>query len=980
MQPRRLVDPGVETAGATVTIYWHDRPIQAVEGESIAAALTANAINDLRLSRDDRPHGQFCGMGVCHECLIDVDGRLAERACMTLVRAGMRVIRNVHAAAAVPVQALVPPVSGKQEITEVDCAVVGAGPAGLAAATAAAHAGASVVLLDERTSPGGQYLKALAGSHRFVKGPVDRQFSEREKALSAALDAGATLRNNALVWIVRKREDGFELGIFADGVESRLRSRTLVLAQGAYEKPHPVPGWTLPGVMTTGAAQTLARSYRVASGERILIAGNGPLNLQVASEIVRGGGHVVGVVEAARLAHPAGVVPALRAAMFAPRLMAAGLGYRARLASAGVRVIEGSALIAIEGEKRAEAALVAPFNQDGRIERSRAIRFEVDTVCLGYGFLPNADLARMLAVRMTEGGEQNCPRPDVDEHGRTSVAGLFCAGDGAGIEGAVAARHRGTLAGLSAASLIRSNRTSTDAAQYRNAAKGLRRARAFQHALWTLFQPAGAIEPPSGETVICRCEEVTVGRVAELINSGMRDLGSIKHMTRLGMGRCQGRYCSALACSMLENAGHRVFMTQAPAKPLPIAAIAREKAEWKGHREVTPVMPDVSRDDDQPRIPQTTDLVIVGGGIIGTSTALAAAEAGMDVVVLERREINSEASGGNAGSLHVQLLSYDFGERAQAGGGPALGTLPLQQAAALYWRELETRLQGDFEIAIKGGLMVAESEADLRFLAIKADAERRRGIDVHIIDSTELRKLAPNVAPSFVGAAFCPEEGKVNPLIATHYLADAARRAGARIEEGAGVITLERNGEGYRLNTARGAIDAARLLLACGGWTAPMGRMLGLELPVSGAPLQMIVTEPAPPLIDQLLAHARRRLTLKQATNGNLIIGGGWSAMTDSISGRAIVDPDSMEGNAWVACRTLPAVAGLRIIRSWAAMNVNVDGAPLVGAVPGHPNLWVAATANGYTLGPLIGRELGLMIRTGRTPARLSPFGFERFR
>ena len=190
---------------------------------------------------------------------------------------------------------------------------------------------------------------------------------------------------------------------------------------------------------------------------------------------------------------------------------------------------------------------------------------------------------------------------------------------------------------------------------------------------------------------------------------------------------------------------------------------------------------------------------------------------------------------------------------------------------------------------------------------------------------------------------------------------------------------LKVEGEGYLIDTPRGTLEADRVLIAAGGWAAEIGAMLGVPIPVRGAPLQMVVTEPAPPLLPCLIAHADRHLTMKQTAASTILIGGAWTARTGH-DGHPLVLPESLEGNLWVAARTVPAVAGLGVVRSWAAMNVDIDGAPLLGQVPGHPRVAVAATANGYTLGPLIAREVVRLVLDGAVRDDLKAFGFGRFR
>ena len=230
----------------------------------------------------------------------------------------------------------------------------------------------------------------------------------------------------------------------------------------------------------------------------------------------------------------------------------------------------------------------------------------------------------------------------------------------------------------------------------------------------------------------------------------------------------------------------------------------------------------------------------------------------------------------------------------------------------------------------------------------------------------------------FAAAAWCPGEGKINPLPANEALRRDAERRGATIEQLAPVTAIARTKTGYRIRTARGTLDVGRLVVAAGGWSAGIAAMLDVEVPVRGAPLQMVVTEPVRPLVSQLIAHADRHLTLKQTSAGQVLIGGAWPAHVTS-GGKVEVLADSLEGNLWVAARTVPAVGALAVVRSWAAMNIDIDGAPLVSLMPGLPGAVIAATANGYTLGPLVGAAAAQAALSGTMPAGLSPFGLGRF-
>jgi glycine/D-amino acid oxidase-like deaminating enzyme len=409
--------------------------------------------------------------------------------------------------------------------------------------------------------------------------------------------------------------------------------------------------------------------------------------------------------------------------------------------------------------------------------------------------------------------------------------------------------------------------------------------------------------------------------------------------------------------------------------------LALEKPEWGGHRQSElPRSRLPERDhDDLIDLPTKADLVIIGAGIMGVAAALHASAAGLDTVVIDRSSINGESSGGNAGSLHMQLLSFDYGEKTGGRSEALLQTLPLQRDAIALWQEHERALETSFEIALTGGLMLAEEGGHIEFLKQKVDAERRSGIEVELIDRDAIRAIAPAVSDRMIAGAWCPGEGKINPLIATPALARTAKDNGARFVEGVHVSALSHDRRVYAVETSAGSIVSKHLILAAGGWTGALGAMLGLDLPVHGAPLQMIVTETAPQLAPCLLAHADRHLTMKQASVGNIIIGGAWSASTDNNTGRSRILRQSIEGNLWVAERVLPELAGLHMLRSWAAMNVDIDGAPMVGPLPGFPGAVVVAGANGYTLGPLLGQVAAQSIINGSLPPAYQRFSPERF-
>ncbi len=958
-------------ARGRIAFRFDGHAISASPGQSLAAALTAAGQLTLGTGKDGSPRGAFCGMGVCHDCLVVVDGRAGQRACMTAARDGLDVGRQpLRPDLADPaLRPLTAPVAARPD-RACDLLVVGAGPAGLAAAVAARAAGARVVLVDERPSPGGQYYKQPATADERAR--ADRQARRGASLVARARALGVEILGGTTVWGAERRPGGtLALAALAKGETRILLPRVLVVATGAYERAPILPGWTLPGVMTSGALQTMLRADGAVPRGRILVAGNGPLNIQVAVEALRRGARVVGVVEAAA-APGAGSAAGLALLRADPRLAAAGLAALARLRAAKVPVHWDHRVVGVAGENRAERVRIAPVQDGGAV-----IEIPIEIVAFGQGFAPADELSRLLGCSHAPDGRGGL-RVARDADGRTSLPDVFVAGEAGRFGGARVAEAEGTLAGRAAARGLGFAVAGGEAALRR----ALERHERFQAALWRLFDASHpALVRADDATIVCRCEALTLGSLrAAARRHAVTDLPTLKRLTRAGMGRCQGRYCAPALGALLEakpSDERGGFAPQMPLRPMPLAALTGERAEWGGHRRS--LLPAWSHGASLHEATRETEIAVVGAGIAGLSTALFLARAGRDALVIERSEPNALASGGNAGSLHAQLLSFDHGARAAGAGGPAARTLPLQRDSIALWAELQRELGADFEMAVTGGLMVAETERDLDFLRAKTAVERAQGLESEVIGAAALRALEPALSERFLGASLCPAEGKINPLFATQAILAAAEAAGARVLRRAVVTGIARDGQGFRLATSRGPVRAGRIVNAAGAFASMVGRMLGAEVPVHGAPLQMIVTEPAAPTLKRLVAHADRHLTLKQSNNGAFIIGGGWTAALDPVHGHPRPLLSSLAGNLWVAQRVVPRLDRLHVVRSWAAMNIDIDGAPILGEDPRVPGLFHAVTSNGYTLGPLVGRITADLVMHGATDRDIRAFSVARF-
>ena len=555
------------------SIQFEDRRIECRAGVSVAAALTAAGERTIREAGPGDARGLFCGMGVCQECRVQVDGRSGVRACMTTVKDEMRVARMPERA--VPGDH---PEEGAAEYLPdaPDLLVIGGGPGGLTAAAVAAETGADVAVIDERPAPGGQFFKQPASA--AVLPPSlsgDGQFERGRLLIERARRSGARILNGAEVWGAFAPN---EFGVLKGGSSWIMRPKRTVVATGAYERGLPVPGWTLPGVMTTGAAQTLLRSYGVLPGQRLLVAGNGPLNLQVALELKRAGATVAAVAESARPPGRASPVDAVRLFGSAPRLTLDGLRYLAGLRAAGVPVLYRRVLKAVQtADGGLAATLVRVGEEDGPADRT----IEVDAVCVGYGFQPNNEVLRCLGCRHDHDERRGHLVTVRNEHCETTVPGIYAIGDCCGLGGAPAALEEGVIAACAAVRSLGLDLTAGHARARERAVRTLRRHRIFQAALWRVFDaPRYQTELATPDTLICRCERVRLSDLDAAVEEGNVTIGMLKRRTRLGMGPCQGRYCAPVAAAMLERlAGTRVdefslFAPRVPIKPVRVGDIA----------------------------------------------------------------------------------------------------------------------------------------------------------------------------------------------------------------------------------------------------------------------------------------------------------------------------------------------------------------------------------------------------------------------
>jgi glycine/D-amino acid oxidase-like deaminating enzyme len=369
------------------------------------------------------------------------------------------------------------------------------------------------------------------------------------------------------------------------------------------------------------------------------------------------------------------------------------------------------------------------------------------------------------------------------------------------------------------------------------------------------------------------------------------------------------------------------------------------------------------RDLDAP-LPSETDVLIIGGGLAGCAIAYYLAKAGVAVTLVERGELNREASGTNAGSFHFQIAIHQLtGTNSEADQLRLLNDVRLQAAAAAMWSELEVELGTDLGVHVTGGLMVAETPSEVQILFDKQKIEQRAGLETEVLTGDALRDFAPYLSERIIGATYCAKEGHANPLLSAPAFAARALEAGARFKTHAKVLSVEsvdgNSTTRFRVQTSAGMISAYRVVNAAGAWADSIAGLSGLSLPMRHEGLHVNVSEPRERMLTPMLQHIGRRLTLKQASNGTFIIGGGWPARDEPDPKRYSVRWSSAAGNAAVALSVLPSLKDLRITHMWTGVIAFTDDLnPILGEFRSLPGYFVCVASTGFTLGPLVARQL----------------------
>ena len=456
-----------------------------------------------------------------------------------------------------------------------DLAIVGAGPAGMAAALEGARLGLRVAVLDEQPRPGGQVYRHAARPAPGLAAALGPDHAEGMALVERFHAADIKYLPGTTVWDLNGAR---EIGFSRAGAAEQATAGQVILATGAMERPVPIPGWTLPGVMTVGAAQILLKTASLVPAEPVVLAGGGPLLYLLAWQYLEAGASIRALVETTPRRNQLAALPHAPALALESGLLARGWGWLRDLRRAGVERIREARGLAIEGQGACEAIAFTAGGAPGRIETG--------LVLLHEGVIPNTHVTMALGCDHWWDGVQMCWRPRLDTNGRTSLPGILVAGDGGRIMGAQAAGHQGLLAAQGAAVAL--GRASTDDGHAAAARRALRRLAGARRFLDRLYRPAHAqLVPADDETIACRCEEVTAGEVRAAARLGAMGLTQAKAYTRCGMGPCQGRLCAPTVAALIAEARGMApgdvapYRPRAPFKPITLGTLA---AGARGYR------------------------------------------------------------------------------------------------------------------------------------------------------------------------------------------------------------------------------------------------------------------------------------------------------------------------------------------------------------------------------------------------------------
>lgn len=463
--------------------------------------------------------------------------------------------------------------------------VIGAGPGGIQAAITASELGLEVTLIDSQPSAGGQYFKQQL--REFNIHDTSYHQKQASKLFGQLENSNVKFLDKTLVWGIfhNPKTNLWQLTLQGDRCPPRIESAFIIIATGAYDRSIPFPGWDLPGVITAGAAQIMIKNQGVIPGKQVIVTGTGPLQLAAASNLIEAGAKVQAVLECNQNLIFRGI-PHLPSIWGQWRRLEEGVQYAGNLIKTKTPYRIGWSVIKTDGNEKVEEVTIGKLDSEGYPIPKSYQNIMVDAVVVGYGLTPSTEFFRLLDVEMFYSKSEGIFLPKRNDFFQTSSNGIYAVGDCAGIGGANLAMLEGKIAAIDIAVQTGQTRLSTMIAPLKQTIKHLKREQKFARFLGELFSiPESLFSLAMPDTIICRCEQISLADVKEAISFGAQSVTDIKNITRSGMGNCQGRTCGSILTQLLAREVRcnpedcQYLNIRPPVHPIKVEIIDEEKYE-----------------------------------------------------------------------------------------------------------------------------------------------------------------------------------------------------------------------------------------------------------------------------------------------------------------------------------------------------------------------------------------------------------------
>jgi len=523
-----------------VQFQFEDNFYTANSGDSIASALISNKIFEINNNGMSK-RGVFCGMGVCHECLVEVNGENNVKACMTKLNSNAIIFKQKQ----IKITKFKNDSSYQKKGSDIfssDLLIIGGGIGGLSAALAASNCGVNTILIDDREKLGGQFCKQpIIGENATC----DDQVIFGKNLINKVINNGVNIFTNTSVFAIFENK---EILAIKDNVLITFTPKKIIFSTGAYERGYPVKGWTLPGVMTTGAMQSLLKGYNVLAGKKILMCGNGPFILHVAKELKNAGAKIVAISEKSSKPKIFDYKILFHLLLNSFKLFIKGIKYLFFLKINRIPIYYNHEISSIE--QNAYGLTGTIMSTGGNDHKS----FEVDCICLGYGFNSSNNMLRYLNCKHDYDSESNCLVTFRYDDLQTTVKDIYAIGDCVKISGAQVAELEGNISGYNVAESLGYEIIPEYLKEKHLCNNKLQKLEIFQNNLWKLYKSNNYnLANLDKEVEICRCEGIKYSTLKNALENGFTSMSELKLKTRVGMGPCQGRYCGQIVLDILKH-------------------------------------------------------------------------------------------------------------------------------------------------------------------------------------------------------------------------------------------------------------------------------------------------------------------------------------------------------------------------------------------------------------------------------------------